>query len=193
MKVVVRGESWDAALDPGPVRHHGPWTRNSPRAAAVARPAAGATAPGAMRVFLPRPRTSHWTCCARPGAGLQILGGSMTWESGCHDAPAPAPAVRSAVGARSEHVDSRRTAARRHRRYGPDVGGAAGEDREAVCDRSLRYPETNSTRYCPRFSTHFYHPITTIPASERSEKTSRGCARGRQGSRVAYMRRQSRH
>ena len=66
------------------------------------------------RGFPLRPRTSRWTCCVRPGAGLQILGDSMTWECGCHDAPAPA--VRSAVGARSEHVDSRRTAARRRNR-----------------------------------------------------------------------------
>ena len=50
MKAVVRRESRNAALDPGPVRHHGPWTRNSSRAAAVARPAAGATASGATRV-----------------------------------------------------------------------------------------------------------------------------------------------
>ena len=49
-KAVVRGESRDVALDAGPVWHHGSWTINSSRAAAVARPAASATASGATRV-----------------------------------------------------------------------------------------------------------------------------------------------
>ena len=76
------------------------------------------------RGFPARPRTSRGTCCVLPGTGPEIPGESRTWESGCHDAPAPA--VRSAVGAQSERIDSRRTAtpaaiARRHRRYGPDV------------------------------------------------------------------------
>ena len=82
--------------------------------------------------------------------------------------------------------------------FGDAVGGSGGLSVKRSIVRAQKapsalHPETYSTRYCPRFSTHFYHPITTIPASERSEKTSRGCARGRQGSRVAYMRRQSRH
>ena len=50
MKAVVRRESRDAALDPGWVPHHKRWDRSSPRAAAVSRPAAGATTSGATRV-----------------------------------------------------------------------------------------------------------------------------------------------
>ena len=50
MKAVVRRESRDAALDPGPVRHQKRLAGSSPRGAAVARPAASATASRATRV-----------------------------------------------------------------------------------------------------------------------------------------------
>ena len=49
-EAVVRRESRNAALDTGRVRHHKRWAGRSPRAAAVARPAASATASGTTRV-----------------------------------------------------------------------------------------------------------------------------------------------